>query len=71
MNTVTIHAHVKTLDNCIWIVHINDVRYEATDVVINCKSYTTRKQEKDKIGMWRFICHPERVTWQEKTCILD
>ena len=71
MYDVTIHAHVKTLDNCIWIVYINGEYHEATDVIINCKSYTTKKQEKDRIGMWRIMCHPEKVTWENKTCILD
>ena len=53
-----------------WRVVIDGVEYHASNVVINCMSYTTRDQIEGVGEKWHITCTPKQVQWIDQECIL-
>ena len=53
-----------------WRVIVDGVEYLASNVVINCMSYTT-KDYIDGVGdKWHISCNANQVNWLNKECII-
>jgi hypothetical protein len=53
-----------------WRVIIDEVEYNASNVIINCMSHTTRDYI-DGIGeKWHISCKATQVIWMGEECII-
>ena len=53
-----------------WRILIDDVEHHASNVVINCMSWTTRDNIEGVGEKWHITCEPKQIKWMEKECIL-
>ena len=53
-----------------WRVIIDEVEYGASNVIINCLSYTTRDNVQGVGEKWHITCEPKFIRWVDKECIL-
>ena len=60
----------KEGDTLQWRVLIDDVEYHASNVVINCMSYTTKDILEGGIEKWHITCKPQQVKWMGEECII-
>lgn len=60
----------KPEDTLQWRVLIDGEEHHASNVVINCMSYTTRDNIEGVGEKWHITCTPLQVRWMDKTCIL-
>jgi hypothetical protein len=60
----------KPEDELQWRVVVDGVEYHASNVVINCMSYTTRDHIEGVGEKWHITCEPKHVKWMDKECIL-
>ena len=60
----------KTDDVLHWRVLIDGVEHYASNVTINCMSYTTKDIIEDGIEKWHITCKPIQVQWMGNECIL-
>jgi hypothetical protein len=60
----------KLEDKLQWRVMIDGVEYHASNVVINCMSYTTRDMIEGVGEKWHITCNPQQVNWMGEECII-
>jgi len=53
-----------------WRVIVDGVEHHASNVVINCMSYTTRDIIENGVEKWHITCKPQQIQWLNKECIL-
>jgi hypothetical protein len=53
-----------------WRVVIDGQEFHASNVIINCMSYTTRDFIEGVGEKWHITCEPKLVRWSDKECIL-
>ena len=53
-----------------WRVIIDEVEHSASNVIINCLSYTTRDHIKGVGEKWHITCEPKFIRWSGNECIL-
>jgi hypothetical protein len=69
---VSIRYNTKAISNedLHWRVIIDGVEHLASNVIINCMSYTTKDIIEGVGEKWHITCQPKQVQWMEKECIL-
>ena len=53
-----------------WRVLIDGFEHLASNVVINCASYTTKDIIEGVGEKWHITCEPKQIQWIDKECIL-
>jgi hypothetical protein len=64
------NTNAKSEDALHWRVLIDGVEHLASNIIVNCMSYTTRDQIEGVGEKWHITCEPQQVKWMEKECIL-
>lgn len=64
------NTNAKLEDDLHWRVLINGVEHLASNVIVNCKSYTTKDYIEGVGDKWHISCNPSEITWLETECIL-
>jgi|Laugresu1bdmlbsd_1035121.scaffolds.fasta_scaffold51484_2 hypothetical protein len=64
------NTNAKSDEDLHWRVLINGVEHLASNVVINCLSYTTKDIIEGVGEKWHISCEPKQVQWMDKECIL-
>lgn len=64
------NTNAKSEDTLHWRVLIDGVEHLASNIIVNCMSYTTRDQIEGVGEKWHITCEPQQVKWMEKECIL-
>jgi hypothetical protein len=60
----------KPEDELHWRVMIDGIEHQASHVIINCMSYTTKDMIEGVGEKWHITCTPKQIQWMEKECIL-
>jgi hypothetical protein len=53
-----------------WRIIIDDVEHLASNIIINCISYTTKDIIEGVGEKWHITCEPKEIKWLDKECIL-
>lgn len=53
-----------------WRVLIDNVEHYASNVVINCMSYTTKDYVEGVGDKWHITCKPSQIQWMGNECII-
>jgi hypothetical protein len=60
----------KPEDTLHWRVLIDGQEYSASNVTINCMSYTTKDLIEGVGEKWHITCTPKQVKWMGEECII-
>jgi hypothetical protein len=60
----------KPQDILQWRVVVDGQEFHASNVIVNCMSYTTRDFIEGVGEKWHITCEPKLVRWSDKECIL-
>ncbi len=60
----------KSDDILHWRVLIDGQEYSASNVIINCKSKTTKDYIEGVGNKWHISCNPTQIDWLDTECIL-
>ena len=60
----------KPDDKLHWRVMVDNVEHHASNVVINCLSWTTKDIIEGVGEKWHITCEPKQIKWMEEECIL-
>ena len=64
------NTNAKSEDALHWRVLIDGVEHLASNIIVNCISYTTRDHIEGVGEKWHITCEPKQVKWMDKECIL-
>jgi hypothetical protein len=72
MSKVSIRYNTNAIsdEDLHWRVLIDGVEHLASNVVINCMSYTTKDIIEGVGEKWHITCTPKQIQWLDKECIL-
>jgi hypothetical protein len=60
----------KPQDTLHWRVLVDGIEHYASNVIINCMSYTTKDIVENGVEKWHITCKPRQVQWINQECIL-
>lgn len=64
------NTNAKSEDTLHWRVLIDGIEHLASNVVINCRCYTTNDIIEGVGEKWHISCNPIEINWVGEKCIL-